>query len=130
MSGVKTKEMQLARIECLLREGTFSYAALATAVGLKDSSVRRYVKMLQGRGLRLRVAGWENPMRLDCRPLFTVGTEPDVVRPRRGVRTGDTMDDAVLERLITRENAKKLAKITPRRDPIITMFFGEYQRGN
>lgn len=130
MSGVNTKEQQLARIEFLLREGPVSYATLATAVGLKDSSIRRYVKMLQGRGLRLRVAGWENPMRLDCRPLFTVGMEPDVIRPRRRVRAGDTMDDVVLERLITRENAKKLAKIKPRRDPIITMFFGEYQRGN
>ena len=130
MSSDNTKELQLARIECLLREGPFSYAALATAVGLKDSSVRRYVKILQGRGLPLRIAGWENPLLFNYRPLFTVGMEPDVIRPRRRVRAGDTMDDVVLERLITRENAKKLAKIKPRRDPIITMFFGEYQRGN
>lgn len=130
MSSVNTKELQLARIECLLREGSFSYAALATAVGLKDSSVRRYVKILQGRGLPLRIAGWENPLLFNYRPRFTVGMEPDVMRPTIGAPDAAVMDDAVLEKLITRENAKKLAKIKPRRDPIITMFFGEYQRGN
>lgn len=123
------RKSQLSKLEALLREAPITYAGLSEAMGLKDSSVRRYLQLLRNQGLPVRIAGWEKPKLYNCRPKFTLGREPDAPRPKSGDEETEAVADAALDALIERDVLRKLAKIRPRRDPIITMFFGEYQRG-
>lgn len=121
-----TGPRRLAEIEALLRAEPLCLSGLCSATGLKEGAVRRYLNLLRGKGVPIRVVEW----RKDRGPFALVPyykAEPGLSATKRGAAVDDaSAPDIDIERLISKENARKAALIKPRRDPMTIMFFGEY----